>query len=83
MCFYSVCKVCAAGDRWFVGVGREASCVPTNKKGLPFQVSLMWYRNVHSDTNTPRSLPLKARMMMGVDVMNREHNHFFLLSKGK
>lgn len=43
----------------------------------------MWYRNVHSDTNTPRSLPLKARMMMGVDVMNREHNRFFLLGKGK
>jgi hypothetical protein len=43
---------------------------PENKKGLPLQVSLMWYRNVSSDTNTPNSLPLQARMMMGVDVMN-------------
>jgi len=58
--FYPLCVDPSSGD-W---------PQPENKKGLPFQVSLMWYRNVSSDTNTPNSLPLQARMMMGVDVMN-------------
>lgn len=61
---------CLCGFIRFVLILVEIVPQPENKKGLPLQVSLMWYRNVSSDTNTPNSLPLQARMMMGVDVMN-------------